>query len=86
MAPTVMYSGWKVRDEMEYIIGHTDLGVILIGIVAISGWTTRMIYNVTKTTKLAWKGEDWRYPAYELCGEVFATIFSVIMGFVIITN
>ena len=43
--------------NIDYIIGHTDLGVILLGILALSGWLTRMIYNISKTMKLALKGE-----------------------------
>ena len=65
---------------------YVDFGVVLIGIVALSGWTTRMLYNISKTMKLALMGEDWRYPAYEFCGEVFATIIAVLGGFWIITH
>ena len=72
--------------DIDYIIGHTDLGVILMGIVAISGWTTRMIYNIGKTMKLALKGEDWRFPAYEFCGEVLGTMAAVLGGFFVITR
>ena len=72
--------------DIEYIIGHTDLGVTLMGIVAISGWVTRMAYNISKTMKLALKGEDWRFPAYELCGEIFGTMVAVLGGFWIITR
>ena len=72
--------------DINYIIGHTDLGVILLGIVALSGWLTRMIYNISKTMKLALRGEDWRYPAYEFCGEAFATMAAFIIGFMVITN
>ena len=72
--------------NIDYIIGHTDLGVILLGILALSGWLTRMIYNIGKTMKLALKGEDWRFPAYELCGEIFGTMVAVLGGFWIITR
>ena len=72
--------------NIDYIIGHTDLGVILLGIVALSGWLTRMIYNISKTMKLAHKGEDWRFPAYEFCGEVLGTIFAMLGGFWILTR
>lgn len=72
--------------DIDYIIGHTDLGVILMGIVAISGWLMRMIYNIGKTMKLALKGEDWRFPAYELCGEIFGTMVAVLGGFFMITR
>ena len=72
--------------NIDYIIGHTDLGVILLGILALSGWATRMLYNISKTMKLALMGEDWRFPAYELCGEVFATMAAVLGGFWIITR
>ena len=72
--------------DIDYIIGHTDLGVILMGIVAISGWVTRMIYNVSKTMKLALKGEDWRFPAYEFCGEVLGTMIAMLGGFFMITR
>ena len=72
--------------DIDYIIGHTDLGVILMGIVAISGWTTRMIYNISKTMKLALNGEDWRFPAYEFCGEVLGTMAAVLGGFFVITR
>ena len=72
--------------NIDYIIGHTDLGVILLGILALSGWLTRMVYNISKTMKLALKGEDWRFPAYELCAEVFATIIAVLGGFFVITR
>lgn len=72
--------------DIEYIIGHTDLGVILLGMVALSGWVTRMVYNISKTMKLALKGEDWRFPAYELCGEVLGTMAAVLGGFWIITR
>ena len=72
--------------NIDYIIGHTDLGVILLGILALSGWATRMLYNASKTMKLALKGEDWRFPAYELCGEVLGTMAAVLGGFWIITR
>ena len=65
---------------------YVDLGVVLIGIVALSGWATRMLYNMSKTMKLALKGDDWRFPAYELCAEVFATIIAVLGGFFVITR
>ena len=72
--------------NIDYIIGHTDLGVILLGILALSGWATRMLYNVSKTMKLALKGKDWRFPAYELCGEVLGTMFAMLAGFWILTR
>lgn len=72
--------------NIDYVIGHTDLGVILLGILALSLWLTRMIYNIGKTMKLALKGEDWRFPAYELCGEVLGTMAAVLGGFWIITR
>ena len=72
--------------NIDYIIGHTDLGVILLGILALSLWLTRMIYNIGKTMKLALKGEDWRFPAYELCGEVLGTMAAVLGGFFVITR
>ena len=72
--------------NIDYIIGHTDLGVILLGILALSGWLTRMVYNISKTMKLALKGEDWRFPAYELCGEVLGTMFAMLGGFWILTR
>ena len=72
--------------NIDYIIGHTDLGVILLGLVAMSAYATRMICNVTKTMKLALKGEDWRFPAYELCGEIFGTMVAMLAGFWIITR
>ena len=72
--------------NIDYIIGHTDLGVILLGILALSGWATRMLYNVSKTMKLALKGKDWRFPAYELCGEVLGTMFAMLGGFWILTR
>ena len=72
--------------NIDYIIGHTDLGVILMGILALSGWVTRMLYNISKTMKLALKGEDWRFPAYELCGEVLGTMFAMLGGFWILTR
>ena len=72
--------------NIDYIIGHTDLGVILLGIVALSCYATRMICNVTKTAKLALKGEDWRFPAYEFCGEVLGTMAAVLGGFFMITR
>ena len=72
--------------NIDYIIGHTDLGVILLGILALSGWLTRMVYNISKTMKLALKGEDWRFPAYELCGEVLGTMFAMLAGFWILTR
>ena len=72
--------------DIEYIIGHTDLGVILLGLVALSAYVTRMAYNVTKTMKLALKGEDWRFPAYEFCGEVLGTMVAVLAGFFMITR
>ena len=67
-------------------IGRIDLGVILMGIVALSCWATRMLYSMSKTMKLALRGEDWRYPAYEFCGEAFATMAAFIIGFMVITN
>lgn len=67
-------------------MAHIDVGVVLMGILALSGWTTRMIYNVSKTMKLALKGEDWRYPAYEFCGEVLGTMVAFIVGFMMITG
>ena len=72
--------------NIDYIIGHTDLGVILLGILALSGWLTRMVYNISKTMKLALKGKDWRFPAYELCGEVLGTMFAMLAGFWILTR
>ena len=63
-----------------------DLGAILMGIVALSAYATRMVCNVTKTATLALKGEDWRFPAYELCGEVLGTIVAMLAGFWIITR
>lgn len=72
--------------NIDYIIGHTDLGVILLGILALSGWLTRMVYNISKTMKLALKGEDWRFPAYEFCGEVLGTMAAVLGGFWMITR
>ena len=63
-----------------------DLGVVLAGIVALSCWSTRMIYNIGKTMKLALKGEDWRFPAYEFCGEVLGTMAAVLGGFFMITR
>lgn len=72
--------------NIDYIIGHTDLGVILLGILALSLWLTRMIYNIGKTIKLALKGEDWRFPAYEFCGEVLGTMAAVLGGFFMITR
>ena len=72
--------------NIDYIIGHTDLGVILLGILALSLWLTRMIYNIGKTMKLALKGEDWRFPAYEFCGEVLCTMAAVLGGFFMITR
>ena len=72
--------------NIDYIIGHTDLGVILLGIVALSCYATRMICNVTKTATLALKGEDWRFPAYELCGEVLGTMLAMLAGFWILTR
>lgn len=67
-------------------MAHIDVGVVLMGILALSGWTTRMIYNVSKTMKLALKGEDWRYPAYEFCGEALGTMAAVLGGFFMITR
>jgi hypothetical protein len=72
--------------NIDYVIGHTDLGVILLGILALSLWLTRMIYNLGKTMKLALKGEDWRFPAYEFCGEVLGTMAAVLGGFFMITR
>ena len=72
--------------NIDYIIGHTDLGVILLGILALSGWLTRMVYNISKAVKLAWKGKDWRFPAYELCGEVLGTMVAMLAGFWILTK
>ena len=72
--------------SIDYIIGHTDLGVILLGLVALSAYATRMVCNVTKTAKLALNGEDWRFPAYELCGEIFGTMVAMLAGFWIITR
>lgn len=63
-----------------------DLGVVLAGIVALSCWGMRMIYNIGKTMKLALKGEDWRFPAYEFCGEVLGTMAAVLGGFFMITR
>ena len=45
-----------------------------------------MVYNISKTMKLALKGEDWRFPAYELCGEVLGTMAAVLGGFFMITR
>jgi hypothetical protein len=45
-----------------------------------------MIYNLGKTMKLALKGEDWRFPAYEFCGEVLGTMAAVLGGFFMITR
>lgn len=67
-------------------MAHIDVGVVLMGILALSGWITRMIYNVSKTMKLALKGEDWRYPAYEFCGEALGTMAAFIIGFMMITG
>lgn len=67
-------------------MAHIDVGVVLIGILALSGWATRMIYNVSKTMMLAIKGEDWRYPAYEFCGEALGTMAAFIIGFMMITG
>lgn len=67
-------------------MAHIDVGVVLMGILALSGWITRMIYNVSKTMKLALKGEDWRYPAYEFCGEALGTMAAFIVGFLMITG
>ena len=67
-------------------MAHIDVGVVLMGILALSGWTTRMIYNIGKTMKLALKGEDWRFPAYEFCGEVLGTMIAMLGGFFMITR
>ena len=67
-------------------MAHIDVGVVLMGILALSGWTTRMVYNMSKTMKLALKGEDWRFPAYELCGEVLGTMIAMLGGFFMITR
>lgn len=63
-----------------------DLGVILLGIVALSCWVTYMIYNFTATISAAFKGKDWRVPAYTFCGQVIGTIIMMVCGFWIITG
>lgn len=45
-----------------------------------------MAYNIGKTMKLALKGEDWRFPAYEFCGEVLGTMIAILGGFFMITR
>lgn len=49
-------------------------------------WVLSMIADMGKAIKLCIKGEDWRIPAYEFCGKVFLTIFSVIVGFWMLTG
>ena len=67
-------------------MAHIDVGGVLMGILALSGWVTRMAYNIGKTMKLALKGEDWRFPAYEFCGEVLGTMIAILGGFFMITR
>lgn len=63
-----------------------DLGVVLLFIVVADVWIVSMLRNFVRALTAIFREEDWRMPAYELCGKVFLTLFAIVAGFFMITR
>lgn len=60
------------------------MALLLIALIGLN--LLIMTANICRAVRLYIRGEDWRLPAYEVIGQLLATVVCLAVGFLIITR